>query len=194
MLFGTKKRYLVAGLGNPGDKYENTRHNAGFICADSLIEHFGAQPLSSKGNALIWRAKDGEREVYIIKPQTFMNLSGTAVSSVMHYYRIPLKNLIVIYDDVSLDAGKIRIRPKGSDGGHNGIWDIIKNVNSEEFLRIKIGVGKKPHPEYDLKDWVLGKPSPEDLNKINEAAQKTADICKMLMDGQLDSARNKYNG
>ena len=194
MLFGTKKRYLVAGLGNPGDKYENTRHNAGFICADSLIEHFGAQPLSSKGNALIWRTKDGEREVYIIKPQTFMNLSGTAVSSVMHYYRIPLENLIVIYDDVSLDAGKIRIRPKGSDGGHNGIWDIIKNVNSEEFLRIKIGVGKKPHPEYDLKDWVLGKPSPEDLNKINEAAQKTADICKMLMDGQLDSARNKYNG
>lgn len=194
MLFGTKKRYLIAGLGNPGDKYENTRHNAGFICADNLIEYFGAQPLSSKGNALIWRAKDREREVYIIKPQTFMNLSGSAVSSVMHYYRIPLENLIVIYDDVSLDAGKIRIRPKGSDGGHNGIWDIIKNVNSEEFLRIKIGVGKKPHPEYDLKDWVLGKPSSEDLNRINEAAQKTGDICKMLMDGQLDSARNKYNG
>lgn len=112
----------------------------------------------------------------------------------MHYYRIPLENLIVIYDDVSLDAGKIRIRPKGSDGGHNGIWDIIKNVNSEEFLRIKIGVGKKPHPEYDLKDWVLGQPSAEDMNKIIKAAQKTGDICKMLMDGQLDSARNKYNG
>ena len=194
MLFGTKKRYLIAGLGNPGHKYENTRHNVGFICADSLVEYFGAQPLSSKGNALIWCAKDRERDVYIIKPQTFMNLSGTAVSSVMHYYRIPLENLIVIYDDVSLDAGKIRIRPKGSDGGHNGIWDIIKNVNSEEFLRIKIGVGKKPHPEYDLKDWVLGQPSAEDMNKISKAAQKTGDICKMLMDGQLDSARNKYNG
>ncbi len=194
MLFSTKKRYLITGLGNPGDKYENTRHNAGFICADSLIEYFSAQPLSSKGNALIWRGKDGGREVYIIKPQTFMNLSGAAVSSVMHYYRIPLENLIVIYDDVSLDAGKIRIRPKGSDGGHNGVWDIIKNVNSEEFLRIKIGVGKKPHPEYDLKDWVLGKPSADDMNKINEAAKKTGEICKMLMDGQLDSARNKYNG
>lgn len=194
MLFSNKKRYLIAGLGNPGEKYENTRHNAGFICADRLIEYFGASELRPRGNALIWRASDREREVYIIKPQTFMNLSGSAVGTVMHYYRIPLENLIVIYDDVSLDAGKIRIRPKGSDGGHNGIWDIIKNVNSEEFLRIKIGVGKKPHPDYDLKDWVLGKITGEDMEKIAAAADKTGDICTMLMDGQLDSARNKYNG
>ena len=194
MLFADKKRYLIAGLGNPGEKYENTRHNAGFICADRIIDFFGASELKPKGNALIWRGRDGEREVYIIKPQTFMNLSGSAVSTVMHYYRIPLENLIVIYDDVSLDVGRIRIRPKGSDGGHNGIWDIIKNVNSENFLRIKIGVGKKPHPDYDLKDWVLGKFSADDMAKITAAADKTGDICRMLMDGELDEARNRYNG
>lgn len=194
MLFSNKKRYLIAGLGNPGAKYENTRHNAGFICSDRLIEYFGASELKPRGNALVWRGSDEGREVYIIKPQTFMNLSGSAVAAVMHYYKIPLENLIVIYDDVSLDAGRIRIRPKGSDGGHNGIWDIIKNVNSEEFLRIKIGVGKKPHPDFDLKDWVLGKFSDEDMKKILEAADKTGDICRMLMDGELDKARNKYNG
>lgn len=194
MLFSSKKRYLIVGLGNPGTKYENTRHNAGFICADRLIEYFGASELKPRGNALVWRGNDEGREVYIIKPQTFMNLSGSAVAAVMHYYKIPLENLIVIYDDVSLDVGRIRIRPKGSDGGHNGIWDIIKNVNSENFLRIKIGVGKKPHPDFDLKDWVLGKLSEEDMKKILEAADKTGDICRMLMDGELDKARNKYNG
>lgn len=194
MLFRNKKRYLIAGLGNPGTKYENTRHNAGFICADRLIGYFGAQQLKSRGGALIWRGQDGDREVYIIKPQTFMNLSGFAVSTVMHYYRIPIENLIVVYDDVSLDAGRIRIRPKGSDGGHNGIWDIIKNLNSHDFMRVKIGVGKKPRPDYDLKDWVLGRLSEQDMQLITAAADKTGDICRMLMDGELERAQNKYNG
>ena len=194
MLLGTKKRYLIAGLGNPGTKYENTRHNTGFICADRLIDFFGASEIKSRENALVYRGKYDGAEVYIVKPQTFMNLSGTAIAPIMRYYRIPLENLIVIYDDVTLDTGRIRIRPKGSDGGHNGIWDIIKNLNNEEFMRIKIGVGKKPHPDYDLKDWVLGKFSDDDMKLIVAAADKTGDICKMLMEGDLDAARNKYNG
>lgn len=194
MFFNSKERWLIAGLGNPGAKYENTRHNAGFICADKLIEVFSASEQRPRGNALVYRGGYGSREVYIIKPQTFMNLSGEAVSAVMRYYRIPIERLIVIFDDVSLDPGRTRIRPKGSDGGHNGVWDIIKNLDSEDFMRIKIGVGKKPHPDYDLKDWVLGKLSPDDFKAVSEAADKTGDICKMLMDGKLDEARNKYNG
>ena len=194
MLFSSKPKYLIAGLGNPGPKYENTRHNAGFICADSLINYYKATSVNTKACAEAYKAVMPDREIYIIKPLTYMNLSGEAIRDVMHFYKIPLENLIVIYDDVSLDAGKIRIRPKGSDGGHNGIWDIIKNLNTEQFLRIKIGVGKKPNPEYDLKDWVLGKFSSDDLKHVTDAASKTGDICDLLMDGQLDKARNIYNG
>ncbi len=194
MLFKGKEKYLIAGLGNPGREYEKTRHNAGFICADSLIDHYKAGEVRCKANALLYKAQTERGELYIAKPQTFMNLSGTAISEIMRFYKIPIENIIIIYDDVSLDVGKIRIRPKGSDGGHNGIWDIIKNLNSEQFLRIKIGVGKKPHPDYDLKDWVLGKFSDDDIKLIDAAAKKTGDICELLFDGQLDKARNKYNG
>lgn len=194
MLFNSKPRYLIAGLGNPGPKYERTRHNAGFICADELIDYYNASQIKTKANALVYCAKLSDKEIYIVKPQTFMNLSGTAVLDVMRYYKIPVSNIIVIYDDVTLDPGRTRIRPKGSDGGHNGIWDIIKNLNSEEFLRIKIGVGKKPNPEYDLKDWVLGKFSDTDYKDILTAAKKTGDICDLLMRGELDKARNMYNG
>lgn len=194
MLFKNKTRYLIAGLGNPGSKYENTRHNAGFICADFLVDDMKASPVKTKANAEVYKTVKDEREIYIVKPMTFMNLSGTAIASVMNYYKIPIENIIIIYDDVSLDVGKIRIRPKGSDGGHNGISDIIQNLNSEVFLRIKIGVGKKPHPEYDLKDWVLGKFPADDLEKVKTAASKTGDICSLLFDGELDKARNMYNG
>lgn len=194
MFLKSKDRYLIAGLGNPGSTYERTRHNAGFICADECIDYYGARETSCKANALLYKGEKNGREVFIVKPQTFMNLSGTAIADVMRFYKIPTENIIVIYDDVSLDVGKIRIRPKGSDGGHNGVWDIIKNLNSEQFLRIKIGVGKKPHPEYDLKDWVLGKFTDDDLKAVGTAAKKCGDICEMLFDGELDRARNKYNG
>lgn len=194
MLFKSKQRYLIAGLGNPGSKYEKTRHNAGFICADRLIDYYGASQVKTKANALVYKSLSADREIYIVKPQTFMNLSGGAVFDVMRFYKIPVSNIIIIYDDVSLVPGKIRIRPKGSDGGHNGIWDIIKTLNTEEFLRIKIGVGKKPTPEYDLKDWVLGKLPDNDYNELLSAAQKTGDICDLLMAGELDKARNMYNG
>ena len=183
MFLKNKKRYLIAGLGNPGSKYENTRHNAGFICADALVDYYGASAVKTKANAEVYQATRADSEV-----------SGGAVGAVMNFYKIPIENIIVIYDDVSLDCGKIRIRPKGSDGGHNGIWDIIKTLNSEQFLRIKIGVGKKPSPEYDLKDWVLAKFSKSDLEQIKTAASKTGDICNLLMNGELDKARNMYNG
>ena len=194
MLFAKKNAYLIAGLGNPGTKYENTRHNAGFICADKLIEYYGADEINTKANAKVYRSKTAQSDIYIVKPQTFMNLSGGAIADVMRFYKIPVENIIVIYDDVSLIPGKIRIRPKGSDGGHNGIWDIIKNLGTEDFLRIKIGVGKKPCPEYDLKDWVLGSFPKEDLELVNKAADKTGKICDLLMSGELDKARNMYNG
>ena len=194
MLFKSKNAYLLAGLGNPGTKYEKTRHNAGFICADKLIGYYGADEIRTRANALLYKAKSAGADIYIVKPQTFMNLSGTAIAEVMRFYKIPLENLIVVYDDVSLDAGRIRIRPKGSDGGHNGIYDIIKNLGSEQFLRIKIGVGKKPHPDYDLKDWVLGSFGESDYELILQAADKTGKICDLLMSGELDKARNMYNG
>lgn len=194
MFFNSKEKYLIVGLGNPGSKYERTRHNAGFICADELIEYYRASEVRVKANALVYKAVFPDREIYIAKPQTFMNLSGTAVSEIMRFYKIPLDNIIIIYDDVSLDSGKIRIRPKGSDGGHNGIWDIIKNLNSEQFLRIKIGVGKKPNPEYDLKDWVLGKFPEEDYKSVLAASKKCGAICDLLISGELDKARNMYNG
>ncbi len=194
MLFKTKQRYLIAGLGNPGSKYENTRHNAGFICADELVKFYSASATRTRANAQLFKAVSGDKEIYIIKPQTYMNLSGGAIAEVMRFFKIPVTNFIVIYDDVSLDAGKIRIRPKGSDGGHNGVYDIIKHLNSEQFLRIKIGVGKKPHPEYDLKDWVLSKFSADELKSVEDAAKKTGDICNLLFAGQLDKARNMYNG
>lgn len=194
MLFKTKERYLIAGLGNPGSQYENTRHNAGFICADELVRFYSATPTRTKANAELFKANANGAEIYIIKPLTYMNLSGGAIAEVMRFFKIPVTNFIVIYDDVSLDAGKIRIRPKGSDGGHNGVYDIIKHLNSEQFLRIKIGVGKKPHPEYDLKDWVLSKFTADELKSVETAAKKTGDICNLLFAGQLDKARNMYNG
>lgn len=194
MLFKTKERYLIAGLGNPGSQYENTRHNAGFICADELVRFYSATPTRTKANAELFKANASGAEIYIIKPLTYMNLSGGAIAEVMRFFKIPVTNFIVIYDDVSLDAGKIRIRPKGSDGGHNGVYDIIKHLNSEQFLRIKIGVGKKPRPEYDLKDWVLSKFTSDELKSVEAAAKKTGDICNLLFAGQLDKARNMYNG
>lgn len=194
MLFKSKPRFLIAGLGNPGAKYEKTRHNAGFICADSLIEYYNASLVKTKANALVYKTKSSEREIYIVKPQTFMNLSGSAVADVMRFYKIPISNIIIIYDDVSLDYGKIRIRPKGSDGGQRGMRDIIEMIGTDDIMRIKIGVGKKPAPEYDIKDWVLSKFDDDSLEKVHSAAKKTGHICDLLMSGELDKARNMYNG
>ena len=194
MLFAKKDRWLIAGLGNPGPKYQNTRHNAGFLAIDNLCQDFGASNLRNRKNAEVYKANFKDKELIFIKPLTFMNASGAAVSEVSKYYRIPIENIIIICDDVTLDAGKIRIRPKGSDGGHNGLWDIIKALDTEQFKRIKLGVGKKPCPDYDLVDWVLGNFSKEARALLDSAIEKVPDIVKLLVENKLSEAQNKFNG
>ena len=147
--------YLVVGLGNPGKKYENTRHNAGFAALDVLAERHGVRMKQLKFKALCGDASLGGRRVLLLKPLTFMNLSGQSVTEAMRFYKIPPERVIILLDDISLAPGRLRIRRKGSDGGQNGMKNIIYLSGSDQFPRIKLGVGKKPHPDYNLADWVL---------------------------------------
>lgn len=147
--------YLVVGLGNPGNKYTYTRHNSGFLCLDMLSDKLNIRIDRLKFKSLICDTTINGHRCIVMKPQTFMNNSGEAVRECAAFYKIPAEKVIVIYDDISLDVGKLRIRRKGTDGGHNGIKSIIYHLNSDQFPRIKVGCGKKPHPDYDLADWVL---------------------------------------
>ena len=149
--------YIIAGLGNPGSKYEMTRHNAGFLAIDLFAIEKEINIKRLKFHSLVGEVKIGEKKCLLMKPQTFMNNSGEAIAEAAKFYKIPPEKIIIISDDVSLDVGTIRIRRKGSAGGHNGLKSIISLLGSEDFPRIKIGVGKKPAPEYDLVDWVLGR-------------------------------------
>lgn len=184
-----KIEYLIVGLGNPGPKYAETRHNAGFEAIDKL--NFDVKKLKFK--ALIADEMVGGKRCLIMKPQTMMNLSGEAVYEAASYYDIPDENIIIIYDDISLDVGKIRIRRKGSAGGHNGIKSIISCLGSEDFPRVKVGVGKKPNANYDLVNWVLGK-VPSDLRPDYEKALTNAkDAVIEIIQNDIDSAMNKFN-
>lgn len=147
--------FLIVGLGNPGEKYSFTRHNAGFLCVDLLAEQNGFSLKRLKFRSLTADTTLAGHRCLVLKPQTFMNNSGEAVRDAAAFYKIPPERILVIFDDVSLDVGRLRIRRKGTDGGHNGLKSIIYHLNSDAFPRIKIGVGKKPHPDYDLADWVL---------------------------------------
>ena len=147
--------HIIVGLGNPGTKYENTRHNAGFMAVDTLAEKYNSPIKKIKFKSLISNTMINGKNCLLMKPSTFMNNSGQAVVEAMNFYKIPIENILVIYDDISLEPSKIRIRRKGSDGGHNGIKSIIYLTGSDAFPRIKIGVGKKPHMNYNLADWVL---------------------------------------
>ena len=158
--------YLVVGLGNPGKEYAETRHNVGFRCIDYLAETLGAKVDRAKFHALVGEATIGAARVLLVKPQTYMNLSGTAVAEAARFYKLPPERVVVLYDDISLEPGRIRIRAKGSDGGHNGVRSIIAQLGSDAFPRVKIGVGAKPCKEYDLADWVLGTPNEEAKKKI----------------------------
>jgi len=185
--------YLIVGLGNPGDKYAKTRHNVGFITLDYIAQKLNIKINKSKFKALVCDTELNGKRVLFMKPQTFMNNSGEAVREAVDFYKIPIENVIIIYDDISLQPGKMRIRLKGSDGGHNGIKSIIYHLNSNEFPRIKIGVGAKPNPEYDLADWVLGN-IPEDeqevmLNCIGNAYESV----KLMVEGNSNKAMEKYN-
>ncbi|MBR2877378.1 MAG: aminoacyl-tRNA hydrolase [Clostridia bacterium] len=185
--------YLIVGLGNPGKKYETTRHNAGFMCIDTLTEkeHFEVKKL--KFHALVGDCYIDGHKVIVMKPQTMMNNSGQAISECASFYKIPVENIIVIYDDISLEPGKLRIRRKGSAGGHNGIKSIISHLGSENFPRVKLGVGAKPHPDYDLVDWVLGSFPKEHLKLINEACENAYEAIKIMLTGDIDSAMSKFN-
>ena len=185
--------WLIVGLGNPGLQYEKTRHNAGFMVIDALAEKYGAGFPKRKYDALIGECKIGDNRIMLVKPQTFMNLSGKAVTAICSFYKIPYDKVIVMFDDVSLDVGKIRVRRKGSDGGHNGIKDIIELSGTSDIPRIKIGVGKKPNAEYDLKDWVLGKFSKEDLDTFQKATEIGVKAAEEIIKRGIDSAMNRYN-
>ena len=195
MLFKTKDNnvILVVGLGNPGDEYQNTRHNVGFDAADLLHKKFGGTSFRLKHKALISECKIGGKRVMLAKPQTYMNLSGEAVAEIVRFYKIKTENIIVIFDDISLDVGKIRIRREGSHGGHNGMKNISERLSTNAILRIKVGIGKKPHPDYDLKDWVLGRFSAEDMENKEAALQKTVASVEEIVSGSIERAMNKYN-
>lgn len=185
--------FMVVGLGNPGKEYENTRHNAGFMAADKIISEFGATKEKLKSNAYISECNIGNKRILIVKPQTFMNLSGQAVRDVAKFYKIPNDKIIVMFDDISLDVGKIRMRRNGSHGGHNGMRNISECMSTNDIMRIKIGVGKKPHPEYDLKDWVLSRFSKDDQANLDSALTKTVAAVREIVTRGIDQAMNKYN-
>lgn len=184
--------YIVAGLGNPGAKYDNTRHNIGFIAVNYLAAKHNIDINKIKFKGVLGEGKIAGERVIILKPQTFMNLSGESIREVMAFYKVPNENLIVIHDDVSLDVGRMRIRKKGSDGGHNGLKSIIYQNNSDVFNRIKIGVGEKPK-EWDLADWVLGKFSDEDIKILSKTVENAALAVEEMIKNGTDSAMNKYN-
>lgn len=190
---GGKPEFIIVGLGNPGIQYEQTRHNAGFMAVGALEKKFGFSADSFKFKAKTAVADIGGKSCLVMKPETFMNNSGEAVSQAMNFYKIPLQNVLVIFDDISLEPGHMRIRRKGSAGGHNGIKSIIELCGGEDFPRIKIGVGKKPHPDYDLADWVLGKFSDDDKAKLDEVLKNSAEAAELIAGGNISEAMNKYN-
>lgn len=185
--------YLVVGLGNPGTKYETTRHNAGFLCVTKLEDELNFKVKKLKFHSLIGDTKIANKKILVMKPQTMMNNSGVAVSECAKFYKIPTENIIVIFDDISLDPGKLRIKRKGSAGGHNGIKSIIAHLGTENFPRIKLGVGKKPHPEYDLADWVLGNFPKSDIPLVRDAIDKAVEALEYMVKGDIDGAMSKYN-
>ncbi len=188
-----KIEYIIAGLGNPGKKYENTRHNAGFKALDMLAEKEGFEFKKLKFHALVADEVIGGKRCLLMKPQTMMNLSGEAVVEAAQYYNIPDENIIIVFDDVSLDVGKLRVRRKGSAGGHNGIKSIISCLGSEDFPRVKIGVGKKPSPEYDMVSWVLGELNECKNADYASALKNAACAAEAVISGGVDKAMNEYN-
>jgi PTH1 family peptidyl-tRNA hydrolase len=197
MLFGfgrkTPPEWLLVFLGNPGLKYDNTRHNAGFRTGAALEQKTGVRIQRSKFEALVADLEYGGVRVLVMLPQTFMNNSGNAVYAAANFYKIPPEHIIVVCDDISLPVGKLRLRAKGSAGGHNGLKDIIAQLGTERFPRVRIGVGAKPHPDYDLANWVLGRFSPEDSKKMDEAASTACDAIACILTEGMDKAMTKYN-
>ena len=186
--------WLVVGLGNPGDKYENTRHNVGFRVADELAERLKVPVQRLRFKALTNLVTISGEKVLLMKPVTYMNLSGEAVREAAAFYKIPPERVLVISDEVSLAPGKIRVRRSGSAGGHNGLKNIIAHLGTDQFPRIRLGVGQKPHPDYDMADWVLGKPQGEDKKAVEAAVVRAADAVECLLAKGPEEAMNRFNG
>ena len=185
--------FIICGLGNIGKQYENTRHNAGFMAIDYIAESLGTKIDKAKFHSAVGECELGGARVLLMKPTTFMNSSGVAVGEAASFYKIPPERVLILHDEISFDPGVIRIRRKGSAGGHNGLKSIIAHLGSEEFPRVKIGVGKKPSPEYDLVDFVLGKFPEADVKAI---AARYADIkcaAELIIKGDIDSAMNRFS-
>lgn len=185
--------FIVVGLGNIGKQYELTRHNAGFIAIDYIAEKYSARIDRVKFHATVGEANIGGVRVLLMKPTTLMNNSGIAVGEAAAFYKIPPQRVLVLHDEISFDPGMIRIRRKGSAGGHNGLKSIIQRLPGEEFPRIKIGVGRKPNPEYDLADWVLGKMPEAELKTLRDRLPDIASATEMIIKGDIDGAMAKYS-
>ena len=186
--------YLLVGLGNPGKEYEGTRHNTGFMAIDKIANDAGVKLDRLKFKGLCTSATLGGKKVLLLKPSTFMNLSGQSVTEAMRFYKLPPEKVIVLFDDISLPCGHLRIRRKGSDGGHNGMKNILYLSGSDQFPRIKIGVGEKPNPHWDLADWVLSHFSTDEMKLMDESTKNAAAAAALMVNGKIDEAMNRYNG
>ena len=188
-----KIEYVIAGLGNPGLEYDNTRHNAGFSVLDTLAKQCGEDINRLRFKGKTAEVMIGDKRCLLLKPTTYMNNSGESVVQALEFYKIDVTRLIVVCDDISLDTGKLRIRRKGSHGGHNGLRSICELTGRDDFPRIKMGVGKKPNPEYDLAKWVLGKFGKEDAENMEHSAENACECIKLMVQEKIDEAMNKYN-
>ena len=185
--------YLIVGLGNPGLEYAQTRHNAGFMTLDLLAEREHTEIKRMKFKSLCGDAVIAGKRCLLMKPTTYMNNSGQAVAEAMQFYKLPIDHIIVVYDDISLEPSRLRIRRKGSDGGHNGIKSIIYLTGEDTFPRFKLGVGKKPRPDYNLADWVLSRFTKEELEQLHIAAEHACESIALMVNGKIDEAMNRYN-
>ncbi len=185
--------FIIVGLGNPGLKYENTRHNAGFMAIDEFAKQNNAKIDRLKYKALSEKVIISGKQVLLLKPQTYMNLSGESVFEAAEFFKIPPENIIVLVDDISLDVGKIRLRRKGSHGGQNGLKSIANHLKTDSYPRIKIGVGAKPHKDYDLADWVLSNFTKDEKLVIDSICKDASDALSLIINGDFDKAMAKYN-
>ena len=186
--------WLLVCLGNPGDKYENTRHNVGFMVADEVADRQSKPIQRLKFKALTNILTISQEKVLVMKPITYMNLSGEAARPAADFYKIPPERVLVVSDDTALAVGRLRIRTKGSAGGHNGLKSIIQHLGTDQFPRLRVGVGEKPHPDYDMADWVLGKFTGEDKKTIEAAVKRAADAIECILDQGIDRGMGKFNG
>lgn len=194
-MFGRKQEtWLIVGLGNPGKDYARSRHNAGFRALDLLAQKLGCKVDKAKFQGLWGQCSYGGRKLLLLKPQTFMNLSGRSVLQLSAYYQVPPQRIIVLFDDISLEPGRLRVRPDGSAGGHNGIKSVIAELGSQDFPRVKIGVGAKPNPEYDLADWVLSGFTAQEEKLLAPALERAGEAALCILDHGTAEAANSYNG